>query len=193
MELTPDLVQKFSGVASSLAGGIVTGLFSILATRAAIRRENEKERAREDKEIGNLLGALGVELSALWSFHMKRIGAMVEALPEGKALEFYYPLTQDYFTVYNATAAMIGRVQDKELREAIVTCYNKCKKVVDGFTYNNELYRDWRDMADDRDYTNSPRLQAKYQALIDYARVIREDHYELKGYVEKLLKLLNKQ
>ncbi len=190
MELSPEILQKLTGVAAALIGGIVTGVFSMHATKAAIRRENDKERRREDKEINNLLDALGVELGTLWGFHMSRIGKIVEELPEGAALEFYYPLTQDYFTVYNSSAAMIGRVKNHELRQSIVVCYNKCKKVVDGFKYNNELYRDWRDMADYSHYTNSPRLEAKRVALIEYAQVIREDHYELKGYVEELLAML---
>ena len=127
---------------------------------------------------------------------MKRVGGRVEELPDGQPLDFYYPLTQDYFTIYNSNAATIGRIKDCDLAEAIVVCYNKCKKVVDGFKYNNDLFRDWRDTCNlPQTRAGDPeRLAAKRQALIDYAHTLKEEPIsELKGYVERLLGMLNKQ
>jgi hypothetical protein len=193
MEALDTILQNLYGFMAALIGAAVGGIFTLKATDKAIRDENEKEIRREEKEVQNMLDAIGVELGTLWGFHMRRIGALIESMPEeGAALEFYYPLTQDYFTVYNTNAAMIGRVKDHILRESVVVCYNKCKKVVDGFKYNNVLFRDYRDMLlmpasspHHQDY-----VQAKYRELVDYALVVREDHYELKEYVERLLKLL---
>ncbi len=124
----------------------MTGYYTLKATDKAIRDQNAKELKREEKEVQNLLDALGVEIHTLWDFHMKRIGTMVEELPDGQPLEFYYPLTQDYFTIYNSNAALIGRIKDCDVSEAIVVCYNKCKKVVDGFKYNNDLVKDYKDL-----------------------------------------------
>jgi len=188
MEVSDALVAFFGAV----VGGGITGYYTLKATDKAIRDQNEKELKREEKEVQNLLDALGVELNALWGFHMRRVGEKIEQLPDGQPLEFYYPLTQDYFTIYNANAAMIGRIKDAALREAIVVCYNKCKKVVDGFKYNNELVREYRDLA------NMPKttldygvhIEAKFKEFTAYACIIKEDHFELKGYVERLLGLL---
>src|SRR5262249_30142260 len=104
-------------------------------------------------------------------------------------------------TIYHSNAHLIGRIKDCDLAEAIVVCYNKCKKVVDGFKYNNDLFQDYRQLADQissmqpgelqREAIVKPLLKTKYQALADYARIIKEDHFEVKGYVEKLLKILN--
>ncbi|MDX2074163.1 MAG: hypothetical protein SFX19_07365 [Alphaproteobacteria bacterium] len=173
MELSEAVSQNLFGFVSALIGAVVGGYFTLVATDKAIREENAKENRRDEKEVQNLLDALGVELHALWSFHMRRIGALIEELPAGQPLAIYYPLTQDYFTIYNSNAVTIGRVRDPVLRESIVITYNKCKKVVDGFKYNNEL------------------LQAhKEQEMVEYAALIKEDHYELKGYIEELLGLL---
>jgi len=165
--------ERMMGAAPALIGAIVGGFFTLRAANKAAKREADKERRLDEKEVQNLLDALGVELSALWGFHMKRIGLMVEQLPEGKPLELYYPLTQDYFTIYNSNAAGIGRIKDAKLRECIVITYNKCKKVVDGFKYNNRLYEN-----------------NKTQEMIDYAKLMKEDHYELKGYIEEMQSLL---
>lgn len=193
MELSSALTENLYGFVAALIGAIVGGLFTLKATDKAIREENQKEARLDEKEVQNLLDALGVEIRTLWGFHMRRIGALIEGMGDTpQALEFYYPLTQDYFTVYNTNAMMIGRVKEPVLREAVVVCYNKCKKVVDGFKYNNVLFRDHRDMVNMSD--GSPqfqqRIDAKYKELLEYAQVIKEDHYELKGYIEHMLTLL---
>ena len=114
--------------------------------------------------------------------------------PDGQALEFYYPLTQNYFTVYDANASMLGRVGNDELRNSIVVTYHKCKKVVDNFKYNNELFRQSRDFACQPE---SPRqkqiVDAKYKELQAYSSVIKNDHFELKGYADQLSALLDKE
>lgn len=192
MELSDTMIQNMLGLVSGLIGALIGGLFTLYATNKVIRESNEKENRQEEKEVQNLLEALRVEIGTLWTFHMRRVGALIENLQDGQALEFYYPLTQDYFTVYNTNASRIGQVKQDELRDAIVVCYNKCKKVVDGFKYNNELYRDYTQVsATPIDLPQHKALvKARLDKLADYARVIREDHYEVKGYVERMLALL---
>lgn len=173
MPISDVLLQNAFGFISALIGAVVGGYFTLKATDKAIREENAKEDRQEEKEVQNLLDAIGVEINALWSFHMRRIGEKIEALTEGQSLDIYYPLTQNYFTIYDSNASMIGRVRDPQLREAIVITYNKCKKVVDGFKYNNELLRDNRG-----------------ENRVALAQMIKEDHFELKSYVEQLLLLI---
>ncbi|MBY0408139.1 MAG: hypothetical protein K2Q01_10640 [Rickettsiales bacterium] len=192
MEAFDTIMQNLYPFVAALIGALVGGIFTLKATDKTLREERNKEQRRDEKEVQNMLDAIGVEIGTLWSFHMKRIGAMVENLPADGALEFYYPLTQDYFTVYNTNAAKIGQVKDHVLREAIVVCYNKCKKIVDGFKYNNELYLDYRNTmvmpavsAKHEEY-----VQAKRQALVEYGQMAKSDHFECKGYVERLLGLL---
>ncbi len=177
------LLQNSFGFISALIGAVVGGYFTLKATDKAIREENAKEDRQEEKEVQNLLDALGVEINALWSFHMRRIGEVVEQLAENTPLMIYYPLSQDYFTIYNTNAAAIGRIKEAPIRESIVVTYNKCKKVVDGFKYNNELIKDFKQSA-------APEVK---QDLITYAYLIKSDHFELKGYIEQLLRLLNER
>lgn len=193
MEFSDTILQNLVGFLSGLIGAVVGGLFTLYATNKTIRQENEKENRQEEKEVQNLLQALSVEVGALWGFHMGRVGAMVENLEEGKdAIEFYYPLTQDYFTVYNENAGKIGKIPDAALREVVVTCYNKCKKVVDGFKYNNELYLDYRNTGNilSDDPKHQQLVAKKKELLVQYAIMIKEDHFILKNYIEKMLNMI---
>ena len=186
-----EISDAIIAMVGAIAGGSITGYYTLKATDKAIRDQNEKERRRDEREVRNLLDALGVEISTLWEFHMHRVGQMLEDLPTGKALEFYYPLTQDYFTIYNSNAALIGRIPNADLRKAIVVCYNKCKKVVDGFKYNNELFCGHHDLTTmSGESLDSKRIDAKFKELVDYAKVLKEDHFELKSYVDRLMELI---
>ena len=173
-----------------LIGAIIGGVFTLRAARQAARREHDRERKREEREMQNMLDSLGVEIDTLWSFHMARIGAMVENLQQGDTLQFYYPLTQDYFTVYNSNAGKIGSVKDRELRKAIVVTYNKCKKIVDGFKYNNVLFRDYHNYLNS---DNQMAAKAKFAEMQAYALMVKEDHFEVKAYIENMLNLLDKR
>ena len=191
MQISDAIAQNLFGFASALIGAIIGGFSTLLATERVIRVENAKEARNEEKEVQNMLDSLGVEIDALWSFHMTRVGALVEALTPDAALEFYYPLTQDYFTVYNTNAGKIGCIKDAALRKAIVVCYNKCKKVVDGFKYNNEIFRDYQNLQL-HDGTAS-QITKQYAALCAYGQVVKEDHFELKNYIEEMLGLLDQR
>jgi hypothetical protein len=195
MEWSDTVTQNVFGFVSALIGAVVGGYFTLYATNKAMREQYHHEEMVEEKEIQNLLDALYVEIDTLWSFHLQRVGGLIERLKEGDALEFYYPLTQDYFTIYHTNADHIGAIKDTELRRAIVVCYNKCKKVVDGFKYNNELYSDYNELVMEHGSGSAMDglIRQKRGGLEAYARLVREDHYELKGYVETLLTLLRKQ
>ncbi|MBV8938610.1 MAG: hypothetical protein JO089_02060 [Alphaproteobacteria bacterium] len=190
--LSEALMQNLFGFASGLIGAAVGGVFTLYAARQSIVASVVREQKQDEKEMQNMLEAMGVEMSTLWDFHMMRVGERVEQLRDGEALEFYYPLTQDYFTIYDTNASKIGLVKDPALRKAIVVCYNKCKKVVDGFKYNNELYRDYAQAASvPVDLPQQRKLvEAKRGMLSEYAKIIRSDHFELKAYVEELTRLL---
>jgi hypothetical protein len=192
MEISDAVINLAIGMLGGITGGIVTGIYTLKATDKAIKDQGEKELRHEEKEIQNMLNSIGTEITALWTFHMRRIGDHIEQLPDGEPMAFYYPLTQDYFTIYHSNAHHIGRIKSQELAEAIVVCYNKCKKVVDGFKYNNELYKAYRDLSNTPAKTphDEARTEAALRELKDYAKFVKEDHYELKGYVEKLLELL---
>lgn len=195
IELTPELTQNIIGFLTGLIGAGVGGWFTLHATEKTIQSSYEAQEKEEQREIRALLSSLGVELNALWQFHMRRIGYRIEEMTDKDALLFYYPLTQDYFTIYNSNASFVGRLDDNELRKAIVVTYNKCKKVVDAFIYNNTLFLDYQQMNYETvdSGVQNPNQEAKLQELQQFAAVMKSDHFELKKYVDHLLDLLEKR
>lgn len=189
------MTQHLMGAATSLLGAFVGGMFSIAASRRAELRDRDKERRLAEREIQNLLDAIEVELEALWGFHYRRLGSLLETMPDDALIELYYPITNDYFTIYNSNAVMIGRIRDGALRAAIVVVYNKCKKVAQTFAYNNALFTEYQELRfHPADYPNiEARLASKRGEMLAVARVIRADHVELRQMIETVLRLLKER
>lgn len=192
---TEALSQNLFGFLSGLLGAIVGGLFTLYATQVSIREAHATEARQEQKNLQNLLDSLGVELYALWSMHEKRIGHFLQNMGPGEPFLYYYPLSQNYFVIYDGNAAQIGQIADKNLREEIVFTYNKCKKVVDGLNYNNTLFQDWRQLVQRSDESahDKAEIANKYKELCDYGSQIKADHEELKLHVDQLLSLLGRR
>lgn len=189
MEWTDALSQNLFGFISGLLGAVVGGLFTLYATKVEIRSNAAKEARHEQKEMQSLLDSIALELRTLWSMHERRIGPMLQSLKPGEPFLYYYPLSQNYFVIYDANATRIGAIADASLRTAIVVTFNKCKKVIDGLTYNNTLFLDWRALIQRSDESahDKAEIAAKYKELCDYAASLKADHEELKTYVDTLL------
>ena len=78
-----------------------------------------------------ILQAIHDEIETLWDNYMDGIGHHTEALADGQPLNIYYPVTQEYFTVYNTNAFFIGRIRDHDLRKLIVSTYSKARGLID--------------------------------------------------------------
>lgn len=186
------LSDNFLGFLWGFFGAVVGGLFTLYASVYSIRASNNMRLNDERREILNLIEAMALELGTLWKMHDVKIAPFLEKLKPGEPFLYYYPLSQSYFIVYDSNAAKIGRIDDSHLRESIVVSYLKCKKVVDGLTYNNTLFQDWRQLVQRSDGSTSDQaeMNAKYKELCDYGANIIADHAELKTYVEETLALI---
>ncbi len=52
---------------------------------------------------------------------------------------YYYPLSQNYFIIYEQNAKLIGGIKDYNLSSLIIECYVLMKGLVDSFGLNNAL------------------------------------------------------
>ena len=185
------------GVAGAVIGAIITGWFTIRAVRQTHQNDLEKQEINEEQLIKSILQALYDEIDTLWNMYNNRVGIKLEALPEKTIFHLIYPVTQEYFTVYNGNSFLIGRIKDHDLRKAIITTYTRAKGLLDSFRMNNDLLQKF-------DYFyllhqetgNSVHEQARniqHLLLIDYAEKLKVSHNELKQEVHNLLRMFNKQ
>jgi hypothetical protein len=187
-------LSKFISVAiGAFVGSSLTLLAAYLSHCWQVSIQNKKD----DKAIKSLLQAIHDEIETLWELYMQGAGNKLEALEKNKPLNFYYPVTQDYFTVHTSNADSIGSINDNDLRKLIVTTYSTARGLIDSYRLNNDLVQKHESAYWIFKETNSQFHEqmafGHYKALVSYADVLRADHDNLKVKVTELLRALRKQ
>lgn len=178
-----------SALLGAVIGGWIAGRYSLIATGRAHEYERSLRDEEEARKLNGVLQAISAELSVLWRVYMTEVGSSLEKLDDGRALFAVIPLTQDYFTIFNANAAYIGAIPDRDLMRLLVLAYTRAQGVLDSIRFhndNNELYKQVN-----RDFqagkVTQQQLAKQHQAMIDYTNVLKENHAEVRPLIEETL------
>lgn len=97
------------------------------------------QKQNQQKLIKGFLQAIHDEIETLWEIYEADMGVQLEALHDGNPLLVYYPVMQEYFTVYNTNGFLIGHVEDPDLRKLIIQVYSKARGLIDSYKMNNDM------------------------------------------------------
>jgi len=152
----------------------------------------KREAAHRDAEnILGLLQAFHDEIETLWGIYQASAGAQLEALLNNEPMLMYWPLTQDYLTIYNTHASSIGKIKNHELRKQIIATYTKIRGMIDSFRMNNELVQKWEYahslFQETRGSVHESNANARLESLVEYAKLLKQTHSELESMVSELL------
>ena len=182
-----------SGVAA-LIGGCIAGLFALLAVDRTYQKNLSLQKKNQEKLINAFLQAVHDEIETLWDAYHKNAGVELENLPEGEPFKLYWPILQDYFTIYNNNASLIGHVEDHDLRKLIVQVYAKARGLIDSYRLNNEMFAKYEQSVLLFNQTLNPAFKQQANgvdnALRDYAKKMKKSHTELKDLTNQLLRRL---
>jgi hypothetical protein len=104
---------------SSGIGALIGGALTLIAAYLSHRWGASKQAEKDAQMLMGVLQAVHGEIETLWDIYMDGIGLHLEALPNGQALNTYYPVTQEYFTVYSTNAFFIALIRDNDLRNRL--------------------------------------------------------------------------
>lgn len=157
-----------------------------------IHRLQKKDTDRRDTEhVHGLRQAFHDEIETLWEIYQAGAGADIVALANNEPMLSHWPLTQDYFTIYNANASSIGKIKDQELRKQIIATYTKARTMIDTVRLNNDLLQQWeRDcflFQETRNPVYESHANARHKALVEYATALKESHSGLESATSELL------
>jgi len=185
-----------SAITGAIVGGLITGFFALRSTQRSHENQLAQSDVNEAKTIKGLLQAIHDELETIYERYQETMGSRIESLEDGKALNFYYPLVSDFFSVYNGNSFLIGRIPDNDLRKQIVKTYTLAKGMVDSFRLNNDLVNKFEHSNKVYDETqletHKNHARAHYAALIEYANTLKQSHASLKHEIQSLLRSLRK-
>lgn len=193
---TAVLLAAAIGVIGSIIGGAIGGWFSLRSTDKAHRQQRERESDSRKAIVYGFLQAVHDEVETLWETYSASAGNQVEALGENLPLSISYPVTHDYFTVYNSNAFLLGQISDADLRKMIVVTYTKAKGLIDSYRMNNQLlqqYEYWHYLHQETQHAiHLGNAQAHWATLTKYANAMKRQHQEVKVNVTALLRTLRK-
>jgi hypothetical protein len=146
--------------------------------------------------VNGFLQAVHDEIETLWTGYQSNVGNRLEALVDGQPFLYYYPVTQDPFTVYNTNAFLIGRVSDPDLRRLIVMTYARGRGLLESFRLNNDYvgkFDHWHLMSGQPGINGEfckNNAQTYWNSAQQYAKSLKIAHSEVKSLQEQLLRTL---
>jgi len=192
-----NLDSLLSGLIGAVIGGLLTGAFSIFAVNKSENFARDSKTKQDKRTLKGLLQALHDELESVNDRYQETMGAQIESLPDGQPLLVYYPVINDFFTVYNANAHLIGTIENNDLRKSIVRTYVLAKGLVDSFRMNNDLvakYEHWHvRFAETNHELHKQNALAQFSALVIYAKLLKKSHEDVQKSVAELMRTLRKQ
>lgn len=185
-----------SAITGAIVGGLITGYFALETTKRSFKNQRAHADENEAKLIKGLLQAIHDEIETVYDRYQETMGSRLESLGDGGALAFYYPLVSDFFAVYNGNSFLIGRIPDNDLRKQIIKTYTLSKGMVDSFRLNNDLVQKFEHsnkvFEETQQEVHKQHAIAHYNALVEYAKTLKQGHAALKQEVSNLLRVLRK-
>lgn len=175
---------------------LIGGAFVLAGVSVTHRLERKAQEEKENRVIQAFLQGLLVEVESIWQRYQDTMGPQVETLKDGEPLLYYYPVYQDYFSVYHGTSSLIGLIEDDDLRTLIVTTYIKTKGLVDSFRFNNVIFERYENSIMTLALTNNQVYKQKAERelgqMVEYGRTLRQSHMDVKQSVQNLERELRK-
>lgn len=189
--------MDMNALTSSGLGAVIGSALTLVATMVSHRLQQKAISDAESKHLLGLLQGIHDEIETLWEGYSDSAGVQLEALQVNQPLLMYWPITQDYFTIYNANAFSIGKVADHDLRKLIISTYSKSRGLIDTFRMNNELVQKYEYayflFQQTQDPIHQSNMNMHFQALANYSVQLKKRHVELKQMVSELLRNLRKE
>ncbi len=182
---------------NSFISALIGGSLAVLASYLSHKWNRDKEKENEVKLIANLVRSIHDEIDTLWNQYNNKIGSQIELLEPNQPFNFYWAISQDYFTIYTRNAHLISKIDDGTLRRQIVSTYSRSRGLIDSYQLNNNLVHKYEQAYLLFQQTNNPihkhQADSKLQILTSYADSLKQTHFEVKESVELLLSTINKK
>jgi len=161
------------------------------------QKTQETQIARERQSgINGVLHAMLHEQQSLSELHHQTVGRLLDAVEDGKPLDIRIYRPENKSIVYPENTAIVGQIDDPELRKAIVVTYNKCTMFMGLLSINNwylEQRAEYLQLAQEkRSEYASKKVASLEQNLIKHAPILKKTHHDWRLETQNLFSQINR-
>jgi hypothetical protein len=162
-ELTSkEIFSAMAAILGSIAGAWWGARLRLRQSHAALDREARKRQQSQLSQKISFLKALLAEVRVLWRRYHDLLGRDVERFTARDIRSINHMFSQDYFTVYHCSAAMLGSIENSAIPPLVVDTYLQAKAVIDIVQVISQENREVVGLEDDRNRVGASAAQAGY-------------------------------
>jgi hypothetical protein len=126
-----DLISPAAAIMGSIAGAWWGARERMKADRIAELRERMKWRESSRNQKIAFLRSILAEMNVLWRRYNDLLGRDVAVCAPQDIRNIFHTFSQDYFTVYHSSAAVLGMIENGEVAVVVIDAYLQAKAVID--------------------------------------------------------------
>jgi hypothetical protein len=126
-----DVVSPATAIIGSIAGAWWGARLRMQSQLADERKELARWQESQRNQKISFLRSLHVEMTILWRRYYDLLGHEVESFVPEDIRRVNHSFSQDYFTVYHSSAAMLGLIDNSDVPVIVVDTYLQAKAVID--------------------------------------------------------------
>ena len=130
----------------AVIGGLLTGWFALFAQKQAAKDQRQRDQEAERRAVNGTLRAIKTELETFQNAFVKGMDEVLKKWDERYRNQTPVNLpsiTQNYFIVFDASAAALGRIENEELRQNILGAFYEAKSLIEAINSLHQKYQSY--------------------------------------------------
>ncbi|WP_127350731.1 hypothetical protein [Dickeya fangzhongdai] len=130
--------HESSNLITAFLAALLGGWFTMKGVTLQVKEQTKRQAtAAREKRITTLLG-VREEIDSLIKLYLARMAEEIEKYDRNSPFDNIFPITQNYFTFYEANSASLAEVHSETLTK-IVSFYTSARSLIDSYRGNNAL------------------------------------------------------
>ena len=176
---------------SALVGSLIGGIFVLIGTWITAYCDRQKKKDESQQLLKSTLSAISTELEILYERYQNTAGLQLNELSSGSSLDFYYSFTENYLTVFENNARLLGHLKDDELRKSIIRTYIDIKALIDGLKLNSTMLSNYDSLRSYDLFHANSFTQTKLQEIDVHRKkfggLLKKEHDNLSIQIPRLI------
>lgn len=130
--------HEYSDLITAFLAALLGGWFTMKGVTVQVKQQAKQQAtATREKRITTLLG-IREEIDSLIKLYLARMAVEIEKYDRNSPFDNIFPVTQNYFTFYEANSASLAEAH-RETLSKIVAFYTSARSLIDSYRGNNAL------------------------------------------------------